>query len=258
VAFIRDYSARSAMAGDPGLGKFFKRAFKPPKALRKFQPGKALARIGRVVAPFASFVPGVGGILGRLMPAVQRVAAATGIDEAVLQEALQARLEAMGVDLSAEGDPGNPPKPATKRKRAASGPKAKQAARTTKKAERRSRGKPTPKSPGQAVTPGGVDLDAALDELMKGGSVGSVIFAGRTGQRTKAKAPGLGFGRRRRINPANVKPLRRAIRRVEGFQKLVKSVERAYPRLRGSRSHSQSRGRGHRAGCRCAICARAA
>jgi hypothetical protein len=67
--------------------------------------------------------------------------------------------------------------------------------------------------------------------------------------------PGAGAagGHRRRQNPANVKALRRSLRRVEGFQKLVKSVERAYPRLARSTHHSHAHG-GHKPGCKCVAC----
>jgi len=61
---------------------------------------------------------------------------------------------------------------------------------------------------------------------------------------------------RRAVNPANVKALRRSVRRVESFQHLVKTVERAFPPLRHARhmQASGSRGRGHKAGCGCFAC----
>lgn len=40
------------------------------------------------------------------------------------------------------------------------------------------------------------------------------------------------------MNPANVKALRRSLRRVEGFEKLVKRIEKQYPRLKRAVGHA--------------------
>lgn len=72
------------------------------------------------------------------------------------------------------------------------------------------------------------------------------------------KMPGMGGGHRR-INPANVKALRRSIRRMEGFEKLVKSVRKSAAGLRGivaPQHHARTSSRGHRPGCRCVVCKR--
>ncbi len=69
-----------------------------------------------------------------------------------------------------------------------------------------------------------------------------------------ARLAGIGGGFRRKRNFANVRALRRAIGRLEGFERIVKSVEKAYPRIRRA-THHYSAG-GHRAGCRCAVCKR--
>lgn len=73
-----------------------------------------------------------------------------------------------------------------------------------------------------------------------------------------ARAHGFG-GHRRRTNPANVHALRRSIRRLESFEKLVRKVT---PHLAALRGHAGGGGghrkaRGHKAGCRCAVCSRA-
>lgn len=73
-------------------------------------------------------------------------------------------------------------------------------------------------------------------------------------------AHGFG-GHRRHTNPANVHALRRAIRRMESFEKLVHKVTPHLAALHPSRSHGggggRRRARGHKAGCRCAVCSRA-
>jgi hypothetical protein len=75
-----------------------------------------------------------------------------------------------------------------------------------------------------------------------------------------AVAAAMGMHKRHRaMNPANIKALRRSMRRVEGFEKVVKRVEKMFPRLKhamhgGVRVHHSS----HRAGCKCATCKRAA
>jgi hypothetical protein len=62
MAYIRDYAAAS---GDPGLGRFFRRAFKVPRAIRKFHPSglvKGLA-LGALTLPFGGaglFFKGAG------------------------------------------------------------------------------------------------------------------------------------------------------------------------------------------------------
>lgn len=69
-----------------------------------------------------------------------------------------------------------------------------------------------------------------------------------------------GGGHRRHLNPANVHALRRSIRRMESFEKLVRKVTPHLAALHPSRSHSHQaprRARGHKSGCRCAVCSRA-
>jgi hypothetical protein len=73
---------------------------------------------------------------------------------------------------------------------------------------------------------------------------------GRTGKMVRSPSAGTG---RRRMNVANVKALRRAIRRLAGFEHLAKSI---YSLLRGvapTPKRKASR-RGHGAGCGCPSC----
>jgi len=48
--------------GDPGFGRFLRRATRVPRSIRRFQPGRAALRGIRAAAPYAQFLPGpVGG-----------------------------------------------------------------------------------------------------------------------------------------------------------------------------------------------------
>lgn len=70
-------------AGDPFLGKFLKRAFKPPKFIRKLQPLKAVANVVKKVAPIAaSLVPGLGGIAAGLIASKVATAAPPPVAQA--------------------------------------------------------------------------------------------------------------------------------------------------------------------------------
>jgi hypothetical protein len=69
-----------------------------------------------------------------------------------------------------------------------------------------------------------------------------------------AVGAGGGGGGRRSMNVANVKALRRSLRRLEGFKNLVKRVDKLMPSGAKIRSSSSSRPRGHKRGCRCATC----
>ena len=69
MAFIREYAA----AGDPfklRLPKKLRKRFKLPKAIRKFQPGKALKSIAQAVPPERR--PAVERVLARLDGTVAR------------------------------------------------------------------------------------------------------------------------------------------------------------------------------------------
>jgi hypothetical protein len=229
--------------GDPGFGKWFKRAIKPPKALRKL-------KLGSLISPALSFLPG-GGI-------VAAIAQRFGVHPSVASRIAQLA----GYEGDAwMGDPG-PPK---KRKSAASGTKAK----AKKKAERRASpksSKPKKGSAGKSIDWGKIG-EAATSLLPVGADLAKEIGkqAGAFGTDADlsgiagGKIPrGLFGGHRRRMNPTNVKALRRGIRRIEGFEKIVKSIERAYPRLRRASGHAGARRGGHRSGCACAVCKRRA
>lgn len=110
---------------------------------------------------------------------------------------------------------------------------------------------------GRGLKAGGPAALAALQHA----DIGALFGATQAGSRA-ADVRGLhGFqmgGHRRHINPANVKALRRGIRRLEGFEKLVKSVRKAAGGLRGvvMQPHGVRHYKkpGHRAGCRCVAC----
>lgn len=192
----------------------------------------------------------------------------------------------MGDDLGLEymGDPGAP-KPARKRKTAGSGPRVKAQKKKAKRKERAARkGESFASKVGKSLGTGAKAVGAALPDLLaalkSGGPLGGMahmatagpgganaedaalaeMMAAMGGKKPKGAA-GFRFGAKRRtMNPANVKALRRGIRRVEGFQKLVKRVNKMFPALRGPTTMRSSprRARGHRAGCGCVVCKRAA
>jgi hypothetical protein len=217
MAFIRDYAA---MSGDPF-------SLRIPKRLRKLKVGRALGGIVRsVAAPVArTIIPG----------------ASTALDFA----------RAYGYDL------GDPIKKPPKRKSASAGPKAKaknkkatRAAHSAKAAHEAKHGKGS-----------GINIDwnaigqAAASSIPVVGNVAGEIYSQVGGAKAAAAAaagagpgdfafpggapmgfPGMkghGFGHRRRsMNVTNVRALRRSLRRVDGFQKLVKRVEKMFPKMR--------------------------
>lgn len=132
-----------------------------------------------------------------------------------------------------EGDPG--PRPAPRRKSAAAGPRAKAARKRVVRGQRAARGRQgAPKGPGkkkasQLNLGGALGRTGELIGQLKSGQLGAALG-------TFAKGPGsifthsTGGGHRRSKNPANVKALRRALSRVEGFGKLVNRVNRMLPR----------------------------
>lgn len=98
---------------------------------------------------------------------------------------------------------------------------------------------------------GQVGLATAAGSLLRAGqgSQGGVFQAGRVSRAIQRILPGgkTGFELvpRRRMNPANIKALRRATRRVAGFHKLATKAERELrkfaPRTRRSSSHEHAR-----------------
>jgi hypothetical protein len=116
------------------------------------------------------------------------------------------------------GDPG---RLHPRRKQAAAGPRVKAGRKRAVRAKRAARG-------------GGFDFGALAGAAaggipFVGGAAGNVIeqLTHRKGGGTEA---GGKEGKRRRANPANVKALRRSLRRVEGFGHLVARVNRLLPR----------------------------
>lgn len=258
MGLIRTHSRRGQaelFVGDPGLGRWFKRATRIPRSIRKFQPGKALGRIAAGLGPFASFLPGVGPVLAQL-------AARFRIPEPVMaQIAMDYGIGTSGAG-NYEGDPGPP----RKRKKAASGTKAKAQEKAKKRGAPRTTRKQRggKKGPTFEIPPGlGDELGALLRQ-------GAELIPGPQKELDpdaivrKFGMPRGGAGHRRSMNPTNVRALRRSIRRLEGFSRVIKSVRKAARGLRGDlvAAHGGSvvrrSGRGHKSGCSCAVCRRAA
>jgi hypothetical protein len=261
MAFIREYAA---MSGDPfrfRLPKFLK----PPKALRKFQPGKALGKlasfVGKNIGTLASFVPVMGPALGKVFDRAMSVAASIpGGQDQLLSFARSYGYDtgdprdSWGNDWS--GDPGAP-KPARKRKQAAAGPKVKAARKANARA---AKGpgvlKRIGKGTGAAVGAIAQNFPGLLEAFNAAGGAGEAL-----GHAAAGAIPGLprlpgarGFGgHRRTMNPLNLKALRRSTRRLEGFEKVVKRV--APHLLTRGRIASGHRTR-HKSGCTCAVCKR--
>ncbi|HKW42520.1 MAG TPA: hypothetical protein VJN39_14825 [Gemmatimonadales bacterium] len=256
MAFIREYGA----AGDPF-------SLRIPKKLRKLKVGRALGSVARLGA---SFIPGVGGMVAQALapPEPEPVPVEPPPQPMLpdwLLELLQAHAptfaRAYGYDM---GDPGAP-RPQKKRKAAGAGPKAKaakkanvrtqRAQRAVAKAAPAAKGKRGKKGGGVAIDP---DLAGGLMEFaqgqLQGQQEGGGLF-GALGLRGKKGGAAFG-GHRRTMNVANVKALRRSMRRVEGFEKLARRV---MPHVfRHSRSGSRAKASGHKRGCKCVVCSRAA
>lgn len=252
MAFIREYAA----AGDPfrlRMPKGLKRAFTPPRALRKLQ----VRDIAHVAAPALGLIPGVG----------------TAMNFA----------RSYGYDL---GDPA--PKPGHRRKGAAAGPKHKAEKKAQKRAAKgaqhvvhgKAPKKGKKKGKGLGATLAGLDYGALAQAAASGipiaGGVASELIGQMHGGAAQPGAGGPDFGtfdagavaghigahgahgfghKRRSMNPANVHALRRSMRRMEGFERLVKRVAPHLLTAHKSHRHHSSTG-GHKAGCRCAVCKR--
>jgi hypothetical protein len=218
MAFIREYMD----AGDPF-------SLRVPKKFRKLKVGRAIGRGVRGIAHLAGAVPGLG-IADRLVGLLT--------SRGVPADAATEFARSYGFDM------GDAPAPSQKRKGAGAGPKAKAAKKRAKRAGRAhatggahttsARGGLTGRevggiiarnAAGAAATIGGsiarhgTDLGGILADALRGGGGGG---GGRGG---------FG-GHRRSMNPANVKALRRSLRRVEGFQKLQKRIAKAFPVMR--------------------------
>ncbi len=274
MAFIREY----AMAGDPfrfRLPKRLRRAFTPPKFIRKFQPGRAAASLARYAAPLAAAaLPGVGGI-------------AAGLASQYLGDPNDQWARAYGYMA---GDPG-PKTP--KRKAAAAGPKHKAARKATARSKKGGglsallggAGKflgAHGKQIAQVAAAGGSILQPELAPLLLGGAAAlpdapeeptGVVDFGAGAPPFTAAAPRMPgqkklkwsakhgkFVQVRRTNPANVHALRRAMSRMHSCNDLAHRTIRELSSFGSSsrphRGSSRRRGLGHRSGCRCVVCSR--
>lgn len=157
------------------------------------------------------------------------------------------------------GDPG--PKPTPKRKQAGAGPRAKAQRKRVVRSNRAMRGhQGAPKGPGKHKG-GGLNLGALVgkgadiaQQFLPGGAIASKLGLNLSdlGKLLPHEAEAMGVppeavaaakkatkgkGGRKRRNPANVKALRHALGRVEGFGRLVKRVNRMLPRAHHFEAH---------------------
>jgi len=246
MAFIRDYAARSAMGRAYEMGDPF--SLRIPRKLRKLKVGRAL---GKVAKAAVGFIPGVGSVLSPVLSGLVSKLQHTfpQLPEDVLVEAASGFARDYGIDI---GDPGTP---VSKRKKAATGTKAKAAVkadnRTAKQTGKKQpgRGKGPVARKGNASKPslGGAAaaLGTGLSHLeafgVTGDDIASILGGGKSflhGKGGGGAAGGFG-GHHRRQNPANVKALNRSLRRVEGFEKLASRVfkHKLYRRVRGAHAH---------------------
>lgn len=260
MAFIRSYSQRGQLAaamelGDPGIFKKLKKRLRVPKAIRKFQPGKAIAKLAPIAA---GFIPGVGPLA-----ALAAIAQRFQLPLETVQQLAEFSADQGDPWTSSGWDYGDPGKKAPKRKRAAAGTKtkAKNKGKGGKKPGRRPSGsrqgidwaKLGEAAAGSIPIAGGVASEVLrqINEARAGAGGGLDLGAASAtlggGMRLPRGARGFGGGRRH-MNPTNVKALRRSIRRVEGFRHLVKRVEKSFPAIRTHRpcSSPAKRGKGRR------------
>jgi hypothetical protein len=279
-------------SGDPFRFRL-PRFLKPPKALRKLG-GKAF-RFAKKISPLAGLIPGlqplafagrlgkfgkVASLAGRIKGGVNKamqlrafIAAARAQEAAQMEDepddSYLDEFEPEEVDFARSygyevGDPGSTPR----RKSAAAGPKMKAAKKASKRATKRAGGggmtgpqKRRPRGGARGRKVVGPDIAGGLAELA--GKVGpeglAALTSAASGRRKGSAASAFGMGKSRRTNVANVKALRRSLRRVDGFAKLAKKVQKdAAGILRHvDRQPRAVRGRGHKAGCRCVVCSRA-
>lgn len=270
MAFIRDYAAQSGDAfgmrrpwmGDPGglrgytgIGDPFRFRFpRLPRAVRKL----TWKKVARAAGSFAGFVPGVG----QAVDFARSFGLMSGDPGAPHHQA----------KLSHAASP--PSHKARSHKQAAHAAKAAHHAHQAKHGHPHHRAHHLAHAAAHAAA-AGLSFAEAHPGLAELGAkaLGGIPLAGGGLEELARQASGLGghgamgpdeamlpgvlpghFGRRRRhTNPANVKALRRSIRRLEGFEKLVKSVERAFPRLKRAHAHHSH---GHKPGCGCVACKR--
>jgi hypothetical protein len=285
MAFTRAYSARDM--GDPFRLRI-------PAKLRKLKVGRALGKVARAgigfipgVGPVAAQLMGAAEDMraSRSSPvpeAAQLPAAGAEWDEEnpgagftyikpPPGHAAWSFARSNGWDM---GDPR-----VLKRKMAAAGPRAKSARKANNRLAKSAGGgagrlKGTSARGGKKAGRGGADFGRALAgfgagameafkhtaDVARGGPGAIMGQAFNFEMPGKGKGSGAGImpraggGGRRSMNMTNVHALKRGLRRLEGFEKLVKRIEKQYPRLKRATGHASSSRPGHKAGCRCVAC----
>jgi hypothetical protein len=242
--------------GDPGRRRrrgFFSR-FKPPRFAR---------RLAGKLTPFARFIPGVGTVLDTVENARSLIPAGDGgfyyADD-------DEQGDPWDDEMYDEGDPG--PKPRRGSAKRGGGGKGKRGGKRGGRSRGRKRGGPgfgeaagkflgglsgaaleqvgplgtflgkqTGLIPGEAE--GAVPVLPGVTPIAGGG--GEMPMLGAPGKHGRGTAPRRMVHRKvdawtakstRSMNPGNTRALRRSLRRVEAFERIVKRMERAYPRLK--------------------------
>ena len=96
-----------------------------------------------------------------------------------------------------------------------------------------------------AGAPAGMPAGAGLPARMIGG---------RAHVARMTKKGTLTFRKRPAMQATNTRALKRSLRRIEGFQTVVKRVYKAMPALKPLHGSVRSYRGGHKAGCRCVAC----
>lgn len=267
MAFIRAY----AEAGDPFRFHIPKRVFKIKAARFK--------GLGRIARAAAGFIPGVGGLVDAAsgISALAQRAARTPIAHQVMQEYASAveeeaspeAVEHYTVDSDNDdefargyGEAYGDPVPIVSRPshRPVNTHPAHAPSRTGKSSRKSKVTKGRKVSPSH-VPPGhaGGSAKQVLDAIGANLPLFGPGFKIGLGVDAQGRPVGAGRfgGHRRRINATNVKALKRGLRRVEAFEKVVASVHKAYPRLKHTHAthhRSHRRPKGHKPGCGCVAC----
>jgi len=276
MSFTRRYANNAQ--GDP-----FR--FRIPKKLKKLKVGRAIGKLARFAAPF---IPGGGLALSAadaFMPSSRGRAQAPDPPQELEVAPAMAFSRMYGYSPDWSGDPKPLP---SKRKSAGAGPKAKADRKQNVRDQRQVRAaSPTKQRPGRGPSvanrkrnPSAKDignifaknagsafrgLGSIAQQFAQGGvknpweaKAAFDAGAGPTFKQQMKEAGGMGGGGRQKMNVANVKALKRSIRRFDGFKKLVKQVDKLLPPgARLSAHHataSRARLKGHKAGCGCVSC----
>lgn len=256
MAFIRQFADES---GDP-----FR--FRLPRAIRKFQPGRAIKRFAPIAA---ALIPGAGAALD-----MARGFGLNAGDDLLSGDAYADPLETLMAGDARRGAKRSKPKASAHT--AASHAHAHAAAK--------SKGKKKTHHLKHAVAHAGAAINAGasfaeqhpgISSLIEK-SLGGIPIAGGALEELAHQAQGVGglstvpnmsilshpgarahgFGHHRKTNPLNLRALNRASRRLEGFEKVVRRV---MPKLFSGHGHSHARRsgkklKGHKHGCACVGC----